>query len=535
MDGFSFIRTTLMAQVVTLSPGLLSGLGRRLLSAPALACGMGVAILTSAIAPLKARTLGEVTSLLRDLVDPFCYLEISTTDAVFAHVDAWLRSAVRDPKRVSVFNGSRRTEVVQTVDSRERGNAGQVHDASGARKIDPSTQALTFTVNLAHTLYVMFEGRTVTASYKQLRSCASEETNSTDIVSLYRGNSTLTLRIMGRDSGPLKRLVEEARREGEKRAAAYTTILKTDVSSRWRIVDKVAKYDMANSKHDPRMLADIVQDIQRFLERKDLYASKGRRWKRGILLYGPPGSGKSTLIHLLASHFGRSIAHAGSLGSTTAELVKNMPSNAFLVFEDVDCGPSVTRNSHEFNKVLNVLDGFSDYQDGMVVFMTTNHVGKIDPALLRPGRMDVKFLVGKPNDEQCKAMYCNFFATSQEDTARIDLEGRRFDYSTVPASRCEEAAAFVEALKKESDDGDLTDAFGSPIMSCAFIENVLGRALEPQHALETLRQCIDEARTLSEEQRRDRDETFREEARKHGLLIDASGGNNRAISSSSSI
>lgn len=526
MDGFGFIRTALMAQVSAFSVDPIFGLGRRLLGAPALACGVGVAILTSAIAPLKARTLGEITAMMRDLVDPFSYVEIPSSDPAFVHVDAWLRAAVSDPERASVLNGSRRTEVVRTVGSGATGKNNRIYDTNGASRPDPTAQSLTFSANLADTMYVVFEGRTITASYKRLRSSDAHEPTArlTDVF----GGNTLTLRIMGRDNGPLKRLVEEARREAEEQAAAYTTVFKPE-GARWRIDDRVAKYDMANSKHDPKMLAEIIEDLRRFFDRRDLYASKGRRWKRGILLYGPPGSGKSTLVHLLASHFGRSIAHAGSLGHATPQLAKSLPGNTFLVFEDVDCGPGVARTSSDFGAVLNVLDGISDYQDGMVVIMTANHVGKIDPALLRPGRMDVKFFVGQPNDEQCKAMYCNFFATSHEDMARIDLERRRFDYSAVPAARYDEAVAFVEALKRESnDDGDrgggssLADAFGLPVMSCAFMENVLGRAMEPEYALDTLRQCIDEARTLSEEQRRDRDRAFREEARKRGLLVEAS-------------
>ncbi|AVK76413.1 BCS1 N and AAA ATPase domain containing protein [Pandoravirus neocaledonia] len=508
MDGsFNFIGTALMAQVTALSVDPLVGLGRRLLSAPALACGMGVAILTSALVPLKERTLGEITNMMRDLVDPFSYLEIPASDPLFANVLVWLRAAVRDPKRMSVLNGSRRTEVVRTDHAADK----YIVDDDGSYRYDPSGDSISFSADMADTVYVVFEGRTIAASCKRLRSCSSSETP-------VSGVKTLTLRIMGRDSGPLKRLVEEAKREADERAAAYTTVFKPEAMIRWRTADRVTKYDMANSKHDPKMLGDLIEDLRRFFDRKELYASKGRRWKRGILLYGPPGSGKSTLIHLLASHFGRSIAHADSLKSVTAKLAKNLPSNTILVFEDVDCGPGVTRDSTDFATVLNVLDGFSDYQDGMVVIMTTNHVGKIDPALLRPGRMDVKFFVGQPNDEQCKAMYCNFFASSHQEMARIDLEGRRFDYSAVPTARYDEAVAFVEALKQESCDGDLADAFGSPIMSCAFIENVLGRALEPQYALETLRQCIDEARTLSGEQRKDRDRALREEARCRGLI-----------------
>nr|UDO47141.1 AAA ATPase bs.1 [Pandoravirus massiliensis] len=467
------------------------------------------------------RTLGEITSMMRDLVDPFSYLAIPSSDPVFPHVDVWLRSAVHNAKHASILNGRRRTEVVRTVTNSERGEAPLIFE-NGSYKTDPAAQDLIFSADLADIIYIVFEGRTVAASYKHMRSC-DEETASSTLKSVFSGN-TLTLRILGRDNGPLRRLIEEARRDAEKRADAYTAVYKPESVGRWKVADKVAKYDMANSKHDPKMLADIIQDLERFFNRKALYASKGRRWKRGILLYGPPGSGKSTLIHLLASHFNRSIAHAGPLNSATPQLAKKLPGNAFLVFEDVDCGTGVTRNSADFSAVLNVLDGFSDYQDGMVVIMTTNHVGKIDPALLRPGRMDVKFFVGQPNDEQCKAMYCNFFASTREDMARIDLEQRQFDYSSVPAARYDEAVAFVGALKQESDSGDLTDAFGSPIMSCAFIENVLSRAMEPQYALETLRQCIDEARILSEEQRKDRDHALKEEARNRGLLLKAPAG-----------
>jgi SpoVK/Ycf46/Vps4 family AAA+-type ATPase len=66
--------------------------------------------------------------------------------------------------------------------------------------------------------------------------------------------------------------------------------------------------------------------------------------------------------------------------------------------------------------LLNVLDGFAA-PTGVLFVMTTNHVEKLDPALLRPGRIDYKLYLGKASDRQKVELYRRFFPESTEAAA----------------------------------------------------------------------------------------------------------------------
>ncbi|PHT41338.1 hypothetical protein CQW23_20192 [Capsicum baccatum] len=103
----------------------------------------------------------------------------------------------------------------------------------------------------------------------------------------------------------------------------------------------------------------ILKDLERFVKRKDHYRKVGKAWKRGYLLYGPPGTGKSSLIAAMAN---------------------------YLNFDIYDLELSAVTLSG----LLNFIDGlWSSCGDERIIIFTTNHIEKLDPALLRPGRMDV--------------------------------------------------------------------------------------------------------------------------------------------------
>ncbi|KAL1296131.1 hypothetical protein AAHE18_19G261200 [Arachis hypogaea] len=183
--------------------------------------------------------------------------------------------------------------------------------------------------------------------------------------------------------------------------------------SAWQSVnlDHPATFDTLAMDEDAKNA--IVEDLERFVARKDLYRKVGKAWKRGYLLYGPPGTGKSSLIAAMANYlrfdvYDLELTDVRS-NSFLRKLLISTANRSILVVEDIDCSlelhnrltktPKPQGPAHEFHNqqpqvtlsgFLNFIDGlWSSCGDERIILFTTNRKDKIDPALLRPGRMDV--------------------------------------------------------------------------------------------------------------------------------------------------
>jgi hypothetical protein len=155
----------------------------------------------------------------------------------------------------------------------------------------------------------------------------------------------------------------------------------------------------------------IDTDVLKFFspEVVELYKSLGVPHRRGLLLYGPPGNGKTSLIRRI----GAMIPHVPALAlrasaqfnSDTLEAVVKRWSGlapAILVIEDLDW----LLKAVNISSFLNTLDGISPSADGLLLIATTNHPDRLDPAINnRPGRFDVSIEVGNPD----KALRESFF------------------------------------------------------------------------------------------------------------------------------
>lgn len=146
---------------------------------------------------------------------------------------------------------------------------------------------------------------------------------------------------------------------------------------------------------DQEMKKTLIDDLDQFIASKDFYRSVGKAWKRGYLLYGPPGTGKSSLIASMANYLKFDVYDLDlkevQCNSDLRRLLIGTSNRSILVIEDVD-------NSFEtgddekvtLSGLLNFVDGlWSSCGDERILVMTTNHKGRIDPVLLRPGRMDM--------------------------------------------------------------------------------------------------------------------------------------------------
>jgi hypothetical protein len=209
----------------------------------------------------------------------------------------------------------------------------------------------------------------------------------------------------------------------------------------------------------------LYDDAKEFLETREWYMERGFPYKRGYLLEGLPGTGKTSVVTALAGELGLPIYMLNlNLKDLDAHglvsLMKNTQQRSIILLEDVDAvfnsteqdknegqnsegktmsssagagGEAVEGNTNKMggrskatigqgtltlDALLNALDG-NYAQEGRLVFMTTNCVEKLDAALIRPGRVDVRVSFGIAEQNQVKRLYTQFY--SPASTNRLSL------------------------------------------------------------------------------------------------------------------
>ncbi len=208
---------------------------------------------------------------------------------------------------------------------------------------------------------------------------------------------------------------------------------------------------------------DLVRDVRVFLQSKDYYTKLGVPYRRGYLLFGPPGCGKSSVVMALAGELRLAIC-VMSLSNRSLDdeslntLLNEAPAKALVLLEDID--RAFTADSRvTMSGLLNALDGVAA-QEGRIVFMTTNHVERLDPALIRPGRADVKVEIGLMNSHQMKEMFAKFFpdatdsqrerfvsAVGAEQVSPAQLQSHLFEFRDSPETAIERMPKFLSSVR----------------------------------------------------------------------------------------
>ncbi|GJX76231.1 AAA-ATPase ASD, mitochondrial-like protein [Tanacetum coccineum] len=191
---------------------------------------------------------------------------------------------------------------------------------------------------------------------------------------------------------------------------------------------------------NPHKKQEIIEDLTTFSKAEDFYTRIGRAWKRGYLLYGPPGTGKSTMIAAMANFLGYDIYDleltAVSDNTELRKLLIETSSKSIIVIEDIDCSVDLTsqRKLNEKEEEEEESDQTKRKESGSTKKptrstdrnpTTTNHVDKLDPALIRRGRMDKHIELGYCCFESFKVLANNYLYLESYvlfDTIRVMLE-----------------------------------------------------------------------------------------------------------------
>jgi chaperone BCS1 len=190
------------------------------------------------------------------------------------------------------------------------------------------------------------------------------------------------------------------------------------------------------------LMESLIGDVREFLTRRTWYHERGIPYRRGFLLYGPPGTGKSSAVIAVASALRMDIAILSLVNSSIddddlCQLLSECPPNAIVLIEDIDCvfverkASEDKQNKLTFSGLLNGLDGVAA-GEGRVLFATTNHPERLDPALVRPGRIDRRERIGHADRDQLRRLFLRFYAGVNPSMA--DYFANSLPENTIPMS-----------------------------------------------------------------------------------------------------
>jgi len=217
--------------------------------------------------------------------------------------------------------------------------------------------------------------------------------------------------------------------------------------------------------------ARLLQDATEFLHplSRRFYASRGIPYRRGYLLYGEPGTGKTTISMTLAGYFGLSLCVLSLVESSMTDerlgaLFAQLPRHCIVLLEDIDAagleareevakqakalndkeaqtqpaqepapappmrksnrrgrnadGSTSDQTGITLSGLLNALDGVAS-QEGRILIMTTNDPEALDKALVRPGRIDMQVYFGHLSKVNGKAMFLRMYQDDEAIAAKL--------------------------------------------------------------------------------------------------------------------
>lgn len=171
-----------------------------------------------------------------------------------------------------------------------------------------------------------------------------------------------------------------------------------------RYLKDVKKRDPLRGLFYPQHALDMLEGLKRWYRKRDWYQERGIPWRTGVLMWGPGGTGKSSMAKVVAEMLGLPLYQYYLNTFTDRDFVRKwseMDTPCVVALEDFDTvfhgrNPATEHKSLSFECVLNQISGISSLS-GVVLIVTTNHLDKIDDALgrvdkngkpTRPGRID---------------------------------------------------------------------------------------------------------------------------------------------------
>lgn len=203
----------------------------------------------------------------------------------------------------------------------------------------------------------------------------------------------------------------------------------------WEFITTIPKREMNSVFIPNETKKEILNALDKFANNEFFYKERGIPYQLGILLEGPPGTGKTSLVKAIASYINKNIStispthlydlprSLGSFKESSIMVIEDVDTNAItndrknknVLREEDTIQGEMLKEEDEFvfsfsslSDVLNSIDGILSIH-GRVLIMTTNHYEKLDKALIRPGRIDLVIHVGFVTQETFNDFILSFF------------------------------------------------------------------------------------------------------------------------------
>ena len=224
------------------------------------------------------------------------------------------------------------------------------------------------------------------------------------------------------------------------------TIMKLLVNKTDPIIDTMLNENPGNVRHRDiggleKQLQQLKEVIELPLLNPDIFFQCGVKIPKGILLYGPPGTGKTLLARFVSYNIKAKFLKIVASGivdkyiGESARIIREIFSYAklnspcIIFIDEIDAiggrrfseGSSADREiQRTLMELLNQMDGFSEIND-IKIIMATNRPDVLDPALLRPGRLDRKLHIPLPSKNALIAIF-NIYFKKLSNRGLIDFE-----------------------------------------------------------------------------------------------------------------
>ena len=331
----------------------------------------------------------------------------------------------------------------------ERGTSRLDHTKIGERKLTPGLG----------TQFIVFEGRI--GWFKR----GKPETSDNQV-----SPNQLVISFFGRDPGIVQRLIDSVKPPADvDKVYIYGLTISRGSRRDWDVINQRHKRTIGSVILAKDQKEQIIRDIVTFEEEQCWYHEHGINHKQVFLLTGDPGTGKSSLVFALASHFNRPV-YIFNLNAVNdadfASVITRVPVGAYILFEDIDAsdavsdrgvdeeGENIPKPSKEsrvsLSSILNAFDGVSSIS-GNTVFITTNHIENLDPALIRKGRVDYIYEILPLSDTEVRAYIEQAFPGTDPGTEKFeDITGA--DLQALLLIHRRDPEAFVGSIPLKGSD-----------------------------------------------------------------------------------